>query len=209
MICEYTVGENQHKNYSFLIDETTAASNMHIRFYIERNAVVTVEILIATTSVQVHIECVLRGEGADARISGIYIGCATDKINITTLQHHNAPHTRSALIMKGILRDKAYADYHGNVRIEKNARGAYASQENKNIVLSNAARVVSVPSLEVLTHDVHCSHGSAIGRFDEEQLFYAAARGIEEKTAQQLLLKAFCADVFVDESLKERLNNLI
>lgn len=209
MVNEYIVGQNQHKNYSLLIDETNILSDLHIRLHVERNAFVLVEVLIASTSINVHIECTLLGEGADARISGIYWGQATDKITITTVQQHDAAHTRSTLIMKGVLRSQAQAHYHGNVRIEKEARGTYASQENKNILLSNTARALSVPTLEVLNHDVHCSHGSAIGRFDEEQLFYAAARGIDEKTAQKLLLRAFCADVLQDELLKEKLNNLL
>ena len=111
--------------------------------------------------------------------------------------------------MKGVLSGTAYAHYHGTVRMEKEARGAYASQENKNMLLSSGARALSVPSLEVLTHDVHCFHGSAIGRFDEEQLLYAGSRGIDEKTAQRLLLHAFFADLFSDMGLKEKMEILV
>jgi len=206
---EYIVGENQHKNYSFLIDETTATRDMHIRFYVERNAVLVAEILIAHTDVNVSIDCVVRGEGADVRIMGAYVLDASNKVQINTTQHHTVAHTRSMLIMKGALRDNAYAHYHGTIRVEKEAHGAYTSQENKNILLSNNARALSVPSLEVLTHDVHCFHGSAIGRFDEEQLFYAASRGIDEKKAQQLLLNAFFADLFVDARLRDQVGLLI
>src|SRR6266404_2243814 len=98
MICEYTVGENQHKSYSFLIDETSALHDMHIRFYLERNAMLVAEILIASVDAQVIIDCVLRGEGADARIMGAYILDAAHKVTIATTQHHSAAHTRSALI---------------------------------------------------------------------------------------------------------------
>ncbi|HLW73369.1 MAG TPA: SufD family Fe-S cluster assembly protein [Candidatus Babeliales bacterium] len=204
IIQEYIIGENQQKNYSFLLDATTTAHDVHIRFYVERNAVLKVEMLIVHTNVNVIINCILRGEGADAHIMGAYIVDAAHKVHINTMQHHTVEHTRSTLMMKGVLRDSAHAHYHGTIRVEKEAQGTYASQENKNIVLSNNARAVSVPSLEVLTHDVHCFHGSAIGRFDEEQLFYAESRGIDEKTAQRLLLNAFFADIFVDEMMKEK-----
>ena len=206
---EYIVGENQHKNYCFLIDETTAVHDMHIRFYVERNAVLVAEILIAHVDINVTIDCVLRGEGADARIMGAYILDASNKVQINTMQHHNVPCARSTLVMKGVLRDSAHVHYHGTIRVEKEAHGTYTSQENKNMLLSSSARALSVPSLEVLTHDVHCFHGSAIGRFDAEQLFYAASRGIDEKTAQRLLLKAFFADLFVDKILNEQMRLLI
>jgi len=206
-ICEYIVGENQHKKYCFLIDEMNAGAQ-HIRFYVERNAQLIVEILIAS-SINVHIECTLLGVGADARITGAYILDASQKVHIITLQHHVVPHTSSTLVMKGLLRGSAQAQYHGMVRIEKDAQGSCASQENKNILLSNGARAISVPSLEVLTHDVQCSHGSAVGRFDEQQLLYAASRGIDEERAQHLLSNAFLADIFTDEKLKERVRTLI
>jgi Fe-S cluster assembly protein SufD len=217
MICEYTVGENQHKHYSFLIDQKTAGdlsdealakSDQHIRFYVERNAKLNVEILIASTT-NVHIECILRGVGAEVSISGAYILDASHKAQITTVQRHRAAHTQSSLIMKGLLRDSAQAQYHGTVLIEKDAQGSCASQENKNILLSNGARAVSVPNLEVLTHDVRCAHGSAVGRFDEEQLFYAASRGIDEISAQHLLSTAFVADLFTDEMLKNKVIELL
>ena len=228
MIREYIVGENQHKYYSFLIDlpsdlsdEASAKSealakegdtttgDRCMRFYLERNAGLTVEILIASTTTNVHVECILRGENADARIVGAYLIDASHKTQISTLQHHTVAYTRSTLIMKGLLRDSAQAQYHGTVRIEKEAHGSVASQENKNMLLSNSARAISVPSLEVLTHDVQCSHGSAIGRFDNEQLFYAASRGIDEKEAQQLLANAFFADLFTNEVLQQKMHELI
>jgi Fe-S cluster assembly protein SufD len=202
---EYVVVENQHKHYSFLIE---ASGDQHIRFYVERDAKLVVEVLIASTT-NVHIECILAGVGADASITGAYMLDAAQKVQITTMQHHRAAHTQSSLVMKGLLRGSAYAQYHGTVRIEKDAQGSCASQENKNILLSNNARAVSVPNLEVLTHDVRCSHGSAIGRFDDEQLFYAASRGIDEKSAQRLLSNAFMTNLFTDEMLKNKVELLV
>src|SRR5260221_3133238 len=202
---EYVVVENQHKHYSFLIE---ASGDQHIRFYVERDAKLVVEVLIAYTT-NVHIECILAGVGADASIAGAYMLDAAQKVQVTTVQHHRAAHTQSSLIMKGLLRGSAYAQYHGTVRIEKDAQGSCASQENKNILLSNNARAVSVPNLEVLTHDVRCSHGSAIGRFDDEQLFYAASRGVDEKSAQRLLSNAFMAHIFTDEMLKNKVKLLV
>jgi Fe-S cluster assembly protein SufD len=206
---EYIVGENQQKNYCFLFDKINALHDTHIRFYVERNAVLVLEILIVHVSVDLVVDCIVQGEGAEARIFGAYILNASDTVTITTMQHHTVAHARSNLVMKGILRENAYAQYHGAIRVEKEAHGTYASQENKNMLLSDSARVVSVPNLEILTHDVHCFHGSAIGRFDKEQLFYAESRGIDEKRAQQLLLRAFLADLFVDELLNEKVHLLI
>ena len=206
---EYRVGENQQQHYCFLIDETTSLYDAHFRFYIERNAVAVIEILIMHVTIDIVIDCILQGEGADVCIKGVYVVNASHKVTVSTLQHHITTHTRSNLVMKGIVRDNAQAHYQGTIRVEKEAQGTHALQENKNILLSNGARVVSVPSLEVFAYDVRCFHGSAIGKFDKEQLLYVASRGIDEKMAQKLLLQAFVADIFVNEELKEKMRVLI
>ncbi len=43
---------------------------------------------------------------------------------------------------------------------------------------------------------MQCSHGSAVGQFDREQLFYAQARGLKEEAAKKLLLEGFLSDLF-------------
>lgn len=206
---EYTVDENQQKNYYFFIDGQNYPHDVRMRFCVERNAILSVELLIACTSVNLVIDCILQGEGADVRIMGAYSVDASHVVKVISMQHHKAAHTRSVMVMKGVLRDSACAHYHGTIRVEKDAHNAYASQENKNIVLSNNARAVSVPNLEVLTHDVKCFHGSAVSRFDKEQLFYAASRGINEIAAQRLLLNAFFANLFTDKMLNNKVTMLI
>ncbi|MCP6768902.1 SufD family Fe-S cluster assembly protein, partial [Klebsiella pneumoniae] len=62
---------------------------------------------------------------------------------------------------------------------------------NKNLLLSNTAKVVSVPSLEVLTNSVQCKHGTATSCYNEEQLVYLQSRGIPEQKAKELLLTGF------------------
>lgn len=203
---EYIIGENQHEKHLFVIDAATRIhSNKHLRFCVKRNASVMVEIFVAHVDAHITIDCLLQEEGASARIVGAYIGSASNAIEIKSFQHHEVPYTSSVLIMKGALYDAAHADYRGTIRVDQKAHGAHASQENKNILVSNAARAVSIPNLEVLTNDVKCFHGSAIGTIDTEQLFYAASRGIDEKTAQRILLKAFFADLFVSDELNKRL----
>jgi len=198
---EYIIAENQQQRYTFVFDEKTKGTGVCLRFYVEANATFTMHMLIMHTSAQVKIECILRGAGANAQIYGAYMLSGVHAVKIDTVQHHEAAHTSSSLIMKGALRDTSSAHYHGTIRVEKEARGAYASQENKNILLSSTARAVSVPNLEVLNNEVKCFHGSAIGTFDAQQLFYAAARGIDEKTAERILLDAFFADVVEEKGL--------
>jgi len=42
---------------------------------------------------------------------------------------------------------------------------------------------------------VKCTHGATVGRLDETSLFYMKSRGINSRTARELLTYAFAADV--------------
>src|SRR5689334_23002318 len=174
---EFIIAENEHRTHELVV---ALEGTFHYCFYLERNAALYIEVFIMHQDVDLTIECVLRGEGAEARIAGVYGLHASNKVRINTVQHHQAAHTRSILVMRGIVRDSAHAYYHGIIRVEKDAHNADASQENKNMLMSNMARAVSEPQLEVLTNDVRCFHGSAVGRCDNEQLFYLQSRGIDE-----------------------------
>ncbi len=188
---EYIVGPNQQQTYTFIFDEHTAVTDVHLSFYVERDAMLIVYVLIVNVDACVNINSILRGQGSDIRIHGAYLLSGDHQATITTVQHHLDAHTRSSLVMKGALKDSAQAHYRGTIRVEKQAHDTNASQENKNILLSNGARAVSIPNLEVLNNEVKCFHGSAVGRFDAQQLFYAACRGIDENTAEKMLLNAF------------------
>ena len=192
---KFYISENQQKNYIFIFDQNTKKEEQTFQFYVEAYADLTVHILIKHVSVRLKIECILCGQGAHARIFGAYMLSDEYAVKIDTFQHHQATHTSSTLIMKGALQGKASAHYEGTIRIEKEARQSYASQENKNILLSNQARAISIPNLEVFNNEVKCFHASAVGKFDNDQLFYLSARGIDKKVAQYILLKAFFADV--------------
>ena len=59
------------------------------------------------------------------------------------------------------------------------------------VLLSRGATANSKPELEIYADDVKCAHGATVGELDREQLFYAAARGLDPATARALLLEGF------------------
>jgi len=205
----YYVGADAHVHYSLVIAEQGLISAIKLRFFLARNAQLTADLLCAYDTMRIDIEIVLQQEGAQAVVRGAYVLNQAHAIEIQTVQHHQAAHTKSELIMRSAIKDNGFATYRGIIRVDQSARGSVSSQENKNILLSNAARALSVPSLEVLTNDVRCFHGSATGRFDQDQLVYAASRGIDEKVARYLLLNAFFANLFISKTMQYELGQLL
>ena len=53
-----------------------------------------------------------------------------------------------------------------------------------------------MPNLEIEADDVRCSHASAVGPIDEDQLYYLATRGVPPEEAERLVVLGFFDDVF-------------
>jgi len=144
-----------------------------------------------TTSSTMSFDVELLGERAQALVRGVYIGNDTAIVTLTTNQRHEAAHTMSDVRINGCLAGQARALYHGKIYVAGNAVGTQAEQRNDTLLLSTCASARSIPSLEVLTNQVQCAHGSAVGRVDEEQIRYMQTRGIARERARHLLIEGF------------------
>lgn len=111
-----------------------------------------------------------------------------------TKQIHHVGGATSNLLYKNVLDGKATATFAGNIYVAPGAHHTDAYQSNRNLLLSEDATVNSLPGLEILADKVRCSHGSASGPINEEQLFYLLSRGIPETDAKQLISTGFLAE---------------
>lgn len=146
---------------------------------------------IGELSKVLDIKIDLMGADAYVNVSGAFFLNKKSSVQIHIWQNHLTPHAQSKVEIKTVLTDEACFNYCGTIFISEHARGSIAGQVNKNIVLSNAVNVRSTPNIEVLNEDVQCSHGSAIGGVDQEQLWYLMNRGLTRSEALKLLLKSF------------------
>lgn len=137
----------------------------------------------------------LVGEGAAANLYGLVFGDGRQRFTHHTRQHHKAPRTTSDLLFKSALMDQARAVYTGLIHIEKSATKAEAYQASKNVLLSSGARANAIPMLEILTDDVKCGHGAAVGGLDADQRFYMMARGLDRAEAERAMVEGFFEDV--------------
>ena len=147
--------------------------------------------------VRLHPRVSYAGTGGEAELYGLYFTDAGQHQEHRLLVDHNTPHCKSNVAYKGALQgDNAHAVWIGDVLIEAKAEGTDTYEMNRNLVLTDGARVDSVPNLEIETGEiVGAGHASATGRFDDEQLFYLMARGIPEHEARRLVVRGFFAEL--------------
>jgi Fe-S cluster assembly protein SufD len=93
--------------------------------------------------------------------------------------------------------------FFGNLIVPPGAPGTDAYQTNRNLVLNDGARADTIPFLEIETAEVKCSHAGAVGRVDDEHLFYLQSRGVPTAEAKRLIVMGFLQEVLEQVSLVE------
>lgn len=199
---EIVIEKNQH-NELFLdlspkdTKQYAESCSVTYRYILKEASSLSLKIFsVGDHSMAPRVEVILQGQGASATIHGCYALTGTAQQKIELVQEHQAPHTKSFSLLHSALTDQADFVYHGIIKVAQEAHGANAALYNKNILLSSTAKVVAVPSLEVLTNAVHCKHGTATSSFDSEQLFYLQSRGLSLNKAKGILLAAFFGNEF-------------
>ena len=142
-----------------------------------------------------NINIVMSDEGADTNLHGFYFLKDRDFVDNHTLIDHAKPHCTSNELYKGIMDNKSHAVFNGKILVRKDAQKTLSYQTNKNILMTDDAKVNTKPELVIYADDVKCSHGATSGNLNTESLFYLKTRGIDEDVAKALLLNAFAGDV--------------
>ena len=151
-------------------------------------------------------------EGGETFVDGLYMVGGEQHADTHSVIDHRLPNCVSHQTYKGIVDGKARAVFNGKVFVRENASGTDAQQSNKNLLLSNEARVDTKPQLEIFNDDVKCSHGATVGQLEEEELFYLLSRGLNESLARNLLTYGFAEEIVNKigiESIKRQLDEAV
>lgn len=158
------------------------------------------------------IELVFTAEGGEAWVDGLYMLSGSQHSDTHSIIDHRLPNCTSHQNYKGVLTDRSRGVFNGKVFVRENAYGTDARQQNKNLLLSNDARVDTKPQLEIFNDDVKCSHGATVGQLEEEELFYLRARGLNDELARNLLTYGFAEEIInkIDiASIRSELDNAV
>ena len=165
------------------------------------SCVVTIGAALSRTELTVR----LAGRHAECKLNGLYVIDGERHADHHTVIDHASPETKSSESYKGVLDDSARGVFTGRVVVRRDSQKVEARQSNRNLLLSEGAVVETRPQLEIYADDVQCSHGAAIGRLDENAMFYLRQRGLDRAAARGMLTWAFASEVLAtlpDEGLR-------
>ncbi|MFZ1813049.1 MAG: Fe-S cluster assembly protein SufD [Rhizobiaceae bacterium] len=143
-----------------------------------------------------EINVVVRGEGSQLVIRGVNLIAGQSHIDVTTSLIHEVPDTVSSEIFRNVVLDQGRGVFQGEIRVAQAAQKTDARMACNTLLLSDEAEFSAKPELEIFADDVQCAHGATVADIDPNHLFYLRARGIPEKLARSLLVRAFVEEVF-------------
>ncbi|GAA2344006.1 MULTISPECIES: Fe-S cluster assembly protein SufD [Streptomyces] len=192
-------------------DDTAVHAGQHTALVGRDATFKSVVVTFGGTLVRLHPRVIYGAPGGEAELYGLYFTDNGQHQEHRLFIDHDTPHCRSNVAYKGALQGKdAHAVWIGDVLIRAAAEGTDTYELNRNLVLTDGARVDSVPNLEIETGEiVGAGHASATGRFEDEQLFYLMARGIPADEARRLVVRGFFAELVQQIGIPELEERLI
>ena len=196
-VTEVVVGEGAMVDYCKVQQESAQAFHVaSLNFQQERSSSVTTHtIAFGSLLDREEVSTVLRGEGGESLLHGLYVISGEQHVDNRTVIDHAKPHCSSRELYKGILDGRSSGVFNGKIIVRKDAQKTDSKQSNKNLLLSEDAVINTKPQLEIYADDVKCTHGATIGQIDQEAVFYLRSRGIGLAEARALLTQAFASDV--------------
>jgi len=199
-VTEIVVKENAEIDHCKLQRESGSAYHMAtIRAHIGKGSrFKTDAVSFGGTLVRNDLHAVLADEGIECTMNGLYLASGHQHVDNHTVIEHARPRCSSRELFKGILNGRAKSVFNGRIHVHPQAQKTDARQTNRCILLSDDAQINTIPQLEIYADDVKCTHGAAVGRLDEDAVFYLRSRGIDDASARRLLVFAFANEVLED-----------
>ncbi len=191
------VGEGAEVLYVLVQEQAAGATHLgQMNISLGKDARLTVFLMnMGAKLVRQELRIDAAGEGSDLKLRGINLLAGETHCDVTMVLDHSAPHTTSTEIIRNVVTDRAHGVFQGQIRVASIAQKTDAKMACNTLLLSDDAEFSTKPELEIFADDVACGHGATVTEIDSGHLFYLMARGVPEKTARGLLIKAFIAEI--------------
>ncbi|MEK7523633.1 MAG: SufD family Fe-S cluster assembly protein [Patescibacteria group bacterium] len=189
--------ETQH---SVMIIRTTLEEGAHLESFFGMFGGAISSLLVDTQ---------LAGAQSTVQEKTIYFGNGDQIFDMFSNTVLTGKNSTAEIESKGILTGRAQGRFDGNIIITQSAKQSQARLLEHTLLLSPEAKMNAIPGLKIETNDVMATHSASMTRVDEEQLFYAAARGIDEETAIRAIAEGFLKTLAQSFPEPEKVEELI
>ena len=157
---------------------------------------------VVIASADSRVEASLNGRGARFELGGTFLLSGEERSSVAVDVKHNVSDCSSRTTYKGVASQSAVGKFSGLVYVAPDAQRTDSEQLSRNITLG-AARIETLPQLEIYADDVKCSHGATVGQMDDEAVLYMRQRGLSLATAKRLQIEGFVSEVVLHAAIDE------
>ena len=160
-------------------------------------------------NVVADFESDLVGNGSHADMKVVALSSGRQVQGIDTRVTNFGCNSIGNILQHGVILEKGTLTFNGIGHIIKGAKGADAQQESRVLMLSDQARSDANPILLIDENDVTAGHAASIGQVDPEDMYYLMSRGLDQHTAERLVVRGFLGSVIVEIPVKEVRDEMI
>ncbi len=148
----------------------------------------------------------LFGKCSSNNLNTIYLGNNSQLFDLNYIAFCRGEKTNINIEVQGALKDEAIKHFKGTIDFKKGCKKAIGNENENCLLLSDKAKSLALPMLLCSEEDVEGNHSSSSGKAEPKELFYLMSRGISEKDAMKLLVRAkfnSIIDSFTNNEIKE------
>lgn len=191
--------------------DINSASNIEnkICFNLSEDAKLNLVIVSLNTGItKSTIVANLNEERSDAKISVISVANSGVDTRFNVICNNYAPHTKGNIVQRAVALDGGSNVFEATGYIHEGCFKAVNFQESRVLLLDGAAKGDASPILLINHHDVEAGHAAGVSRVSDEEMYYLMSRGIDRKTAEELMTVAFIRPV-IDQITNEQLRESV
>ncbi len=131
-------------------------------------------------------------EGTESSFNGDmgYHVMSDQSVDINYVARHIGSESASRLNAWGVLEDGSRKLFRGTIDFKEGCPGSKGSEKEDVLLLGTHQINQTIPLILCHEEDVEGDHGATIGRLDDQVLFYLGSRGLDEKTAEDMIARA-------------------
>ena len=209
-ITEIAAEENSYVQFGNLqdLDESTYVYSLREADVGTYATVNWIECNVGSHLSKASVESHLNGDSSESKIVGAFYGHNDQHFDVDARVWHNAEHTTADLVTRGVIDDVARSVYEGVQHVGADAWDTSSYQRENTLMLSDESEADASPKLIINNHDTEASHSATVGQVSETDMFYMTSRGIDERTARNMLVEGFYVPAFEEIEVEELRNDL-
>lgn len=204
-IVEVIAGENSYVQFGNLqdLDEHTYTYSLKEATADTYATVNWIDCNIGSKLTKSSVETSLAGDSSETKIVGAFYGYDEQHFDVDARVWHENEHTTADLVTRGVVDDRARSVYEGVQNVGRDAWHTSSYQRENTLMLSDESEADASPKLIINNHETEASHSATVGQVSQEDLFYMVSRGLDDRTAKNMLVEGFFEPVFNEIDVEE------